>query len=267
MKAKRTIFRWRHLHFGKLSLFALLSVADLFMTWQLVQGSDGQVYESNPIANAWLASFGWVGLSIYKILAMVLVAGSALYISFHRPKAGGRILLFACGTTAVVVGYSCLLSIRDNHLNQLRPNDPWEAEQKSLMLDREMQRQKSYHALLSRLSNDLIDRRCSLNEAVEQLAPTAKAKNDQSLSILRRNYPSRSDAECLAIHVAYHALVTVSHDWSLMVYLADLFETDYRLAYGRTVHFDLTSLAPGRETAHHQGPNRDPRLEATVLLT
>src|SRR5262249_31133837 len=106
---------WKNLHLGKLSLFAILSVADLFMTWQLVQGNEGHVYESNPVADAWLSYFGWVGLSVYKALAMLLVAGSALYVSLHRPRVGGRILVFACSATAAVVFYSCYLAFRDDH--------------------------------------------------------------------------------------------------------------------------------------------------------
>jgi hypothetical protein len=60
-------------HAGKISFFILLSVCDLFLTHRLVQGSAGLVSEGNPIAHAWLACFGWLGLACFKSMIVVLV--------------------------------------------------------------------------------------------------------------------------------------------------------------------------------------------------
>lgn len=100
----------QRIHSGKLLLFGLLSLADLILTMHLLQRPGGQVYESNPIANAWITSFGLVGLALYKSLMVVTVAGLCLVISRYRPAAAGRILRLGCVATGTVVLYSCLLS-------------------------------------------------------------------------------------------------------------------------------------------------------------
>jgi hypothetical protein len=96
-------------HCGKLCLYLLLSLADLLLTRQLVGGSPTEVYESNPIANAWLHAYGWAGLAAYKALAVLVVIGLVTLIFLHRPKLSGRVLQFACMATGSVVVYSCLL--------------------------------------------------------------------------------------------------------------------------------------------------------------
>jgi hypothetical protein len=97
-------------HPGKLLAFVLLSLADLFLTWLLVSGSDGEVYESNPVAGFCLNLFGWLGLGVYKFLSVTLVSTLVLIISRSRPRAGGRILVFACVSLTAVVLYSCFLA-------------------------------------------------------------------------------------------------------------------------------------------------------------
>jgi hypothetical protein len=97
------------LHFYKLVLFAFLSLADLILTWQLLQLSGGRIYESNPIANIFLTNFGWLGLVIFKLEIVVLVEFLAVLISRYRPAIGGRILAFGCLTLTAVVLYSSSL--------------------------------------------------------------------------------------------------------------------------------------------------------------
>lgn len=96
-------------HPRKLALFAFLSLADLGLTLELIRRSNGRVYESNPIADAWLASYGSSGLALFKILAVLIVAVSAVLVSRHRPRVGARLLSLACGATGLVVAYSVLL--------------------------------------------------------------------------------------------------------------------------------------------------------------
>ncbi len=97
------------LHLRKLILFKALSLADLVLTWHLLQHGKGNVYESNPIANAWLSWYGWIGLVIFKLVAVFFVACLCVVISFYRPRAGGRVLIFACSILAMVILYSCSL--------------------------------------------------------------------------------------------------------------------------------------------------------------
>jgi hypothetical protein len=97
-------------HPGKLVLFVILSFIDLYLTWRLVSLSGGCVYESNPIANWWLKSLGWLGLGIFKFSTMSMVATLTVIISRYRPRIGGLVLTFGCTTLSAVVLYSCLLS-------------------------------------------------------------------------------------------------------------------------------------------------------------
>src|SRR5262249_41553021 len=53
-------------HCRKLLLFLLLSLTDLWLTWFLVQRSDGAVYEGNPVAAWWLSRYGLPGLALFK---------------------------------------------------------------------------------------------------------------------------------------------------------------------------------------------------------
>lgn len=240
---------WNKLHVSKLSIFAALSVADLFMTWTLVHGSDGRVYESNPFAGAWLASYGWVGLTVYKGLAMLLVGFSAVYVSLHRPRTGGRILTFACAATAAVVLYSCYLSYAGSPPDPIQPHELFQAEQKSQILDREKDRQTAYRQFLSRLADDLAGGRCTLGEAADELARSAKGRDGQWLDILRRHYPGRTDPECLAIHIGFHTLSNVAVNTDERDRLAAQFEADYRSRFGREVDFDRVCRNGGQESA------------------
>ena len=240
MKNKQTRLGWHAIHPGKLTIFALLSVADLFMTWQLVQASDGKVYESNPVANAWLTSFGWAGLTVFKVLAMLLVALSAVYVSMYRPRTGGRILIFACAATAFVVGYSCYLSFGAEPITAAE-NDTFLVEQKGRLLDKEMVRQKAYQALLTQLGNDLVTHRLTLRQAVDRLAQTDKARSPQWLAMLHRTYPGRSDAECLALHLIGHALLTLNLDPTVRDRLTSQLEAEYQTTYESEVILDLAA--------------------------
>src|SRR5260370_32741160 len=95
------------LHPGKLLLFTSLSAADLCITSSLLQHGGGAFYEGNPIANAWLNSYGWAGLIVFKAIAMSIVIGTCAFISLSRPRTGGLVLVFACTIVAAVVLYSC----------------------------------------------------------------------------------------------------------------------------------------------------------------
>src|SRR5437660_12382327 len=109
-------------HPVRLSLFVLLSVADLCLTYALILHGDGEVYESNPIAEAWLSSYGWTGLALYKLAIILIVATLAAVISLSRPRTGGHVLSFACMAVAGVVCYSVYLGFSpDLHPNYTAP--------------------------------------------------------------------------------------------------------------------------------------------------
>jgi hypothetical protein len=208
------------------------------MTWYLVQGSGGHVYESNPVAGAWLESFGWAGLMVFKGLAILLVGGSALYISYHRPRVAGRVLVFACAVTAGVVLYSCYLSFLSARSVSVETSAGALADLQSLRLDREMHKQRAYQALVARLANDLAAGRRSLTDAVGELAATDKIQDGPWMRVLRRTYPGRSDAECLAIHLGCHALTRTGREADRRGALAARMEGEFRTAFGTEFRFN-----------------------------
>jgi hypothetical protein len=97
---------------GRLALFALLSVADLLLTWVLLRHTDGMVYESNPIANALLTQYGWAGMVIFKFTDVLLVASIALLLCYFQPRAARRVLSMACGIVGSVTLYSVYLVVQ-----------------------------------------------------------------------------------------------------------------------------------------------------------
>ena len=101
----------RTLPFAGLVIFLVLSLIDLSLTWFLLSNSGGRVYESNPIADAWLASYGWAGLVIYKVAGLILVASVILFVSYRQPQTGRRLLAFAICALTVVAFYSYYLLV------------------------------------------------------------------------------------------------------------------------------------------------------------
>jgi hypothetical protein len=100
------------LPYFRMLLFVALSFADLYLTRELLVRGHGQVYESNPIAEAWLSRYGLDGLVFFKMGALSVVAGVAVFLSTYRPRAGRWLLNFACLIVGSVALYSCLLMSR-----------------------------------------------------------------------------------------------------------------------------------------------------------
>ena len=99
------------LPWGSLLLFAVLSLVDLSFTFILLSYSGGKIYESNPFADAWLATYGWAGLIVYKVMGLLLVAVVASFISLRQPQTGKRLLTFAILALAAVTLYSYYLFV------------------------------------------------------------------------------------------------------------------------------------------------------------
>ena len=73
-----------------LLVFSILSVADLSLTWVLIEYSGGRVRESNPVAHAWLEAFGWHGLVWFKAITMLVVAMVVLVLRRIPAPHGAR---------------------------------------------------------------------------------------------------------------------------------------------------------------------------------
>jgi hypothetical protein len=89
-----------------LVLFCILSFADLGLTWVLIQHGGGRVRESNPVAGAWLAGYGWHGLAWFKFATILVFATVALVLVRYRPRTGLLLVMFACLAVGWVVLYS-----------------------------------------------------------------------------------------------------------------------------------------------------------------
>jgi len=99
----------RTLPWRRISTFGLLSVGDLALTWVLLHLGAATIYESNPIAAAWLHAYGWAGLAFFKGTCVSLVAILALMLALRIPRAAGRVLTFACLAVGAVNLYSVAL--------------------------------------------------------------------------------------------------------------------------------------------------------------
>jgi hypothetical protein len=89
--------------------FLALSLADLYLTWKLMHQGGERIRESNPFAAAWLAQYGWWGMTVFKLGAVAVVAGLVTIIARRRPRTAEGILIFACGVLSTVVVHSIFL--------------------------------------------------------------------------------------------------------------------------------------------------------------
>jgi hypothetical protein len=194
------------LHYRKLLAYGILSVLDLLLTWRLVQASGGQIYESNPVASAWLSSYGWQGLILFKASMVFLIGVVVVLISLHRPDYGGRILIFACSVTAAVILYSFYLSQFVNASDANRGEDTADLEDFRTRHQLECRRHEfEYLALVDRLSDDLSCNRTTLLCAVNELAFWKYGKQPRALQTEAR-YAALGDRERLALALLDHMI-------------------------------------------------------------
>jgi hypothetical protein len=94
---------------GKFLTFTVLSFADLVLTWALLQLSGGNIYETNPIANAWLTQYGWMGLILFKSLTVLLFTTTCVLVFHYRPRKAALVINTGCLIVGTVVLYSLFL--------------------------------------------------------------------------------------------------------------------------------------------------------------
>jgi hypothetical protein len=235
-----------------LALFGLLSVADLLLTWGLLQSADGQVYEGNPVARWWLAHYGWPGLTTFKIGTALLGGGLCGIIFIYRPSMGRKILLFACATLAVVVLYSSSLAGYLKVPCKGSARDPLRlAKEKEDRLDQELSHFHAYLTLKPQVSAALIAQRLSLTEALKIIAGSDVAKNAWHLRALRMYYPGRPDMECLAANLVEYTVSTLDDYPSLAEQVARRLEAEYRACFGGPVPYKTAGNAASAKARTH----------------
>jgi hypothetical protein len=210
----------------------LLSLLDLFLTWRLLQGNDGQVYESNPIASWWLDRYDWIGLVAFKGMTVLLAVGLIAVVARYRPHTGGWALTFACAAAGVVVLYSSLLAASlEAFPTDGQEDEEWMAE--SHWLEQQLDRGRSYIALQMQLTDAVLAQRCTFREAVDQLMQSAQSLDPAWLRRRRAHFPGYSDEECVAITFLNGALCSLRDDPSAEERVARRLEADFESWCGR----------------------------------
>jgi hypothetical protein len=193
-------------HPRKLSLFAVLSLADLALTCFLLGRPGGGAYEWNPVASWWLVRFGWAGLAGFKLGIILLIAILILAVSRNRPRAAERLLAFGCAALLAVIVYSGSLvrgvQAEATQFEQLLG--------KTQELDRDLTGRIEFSFLLQRVRSELTDRRCTLAEAVEILADSEYVRNGSWSRVLGPHFPGRTTEERLAAQLVHYILILAS---------------------------------------------------------
>jgi hypothetical protein len=240
-------------HPGKYLLFALLSLADLVMTWALIRHGRGQFYESNPVAAWCLRCHGWTGLAGFKAVAVLLCVALTAAIALRRPRAAGGVLALACAVTAGVVLYACYLRLAcAAPLTRLRT-----AEEHSARIDAGMAHIPGYRRSLTRLAGELSCGRRTLAEAVARLEPAARAIPGL-LSSLRTADGGRSARESLAVSLMCWSVLRAKAEPHSARQLARRLDADFQSAFGgpppRRFGALLASLEAPRPARGAAGP-------------
>jgi hypothetical protein len=220
-------------HPGKQLLFALLSVADLSLTWWLLNHSDGYVGEGNPVARWWLERHGWLGLAGFKAAGVLLVAALAAVISRRRPRAGGRVLALGCAALAGVVLFSASLCGRMPELVAAwRAEDERELAEFNRQTREEFRRREAYQALVREVDEGLASGAYTLREAVGRVGSSEGGRDPVRLRRLRHLHPGRPAPECLAASLILYAVSSRATDPAAARRLARRLEREFRSTFG-----------------------------------
>jgi hypothetical protein len=169
------------------------------MTLHLLKASAGQVYESNPVAHWWLIRWGWAGLVAFKLVAVLLVLLAAWVVARYRPRAAANVLSFACGVTALVLGYSGSLLARGHvHASTQGFRDVNALRAEARVLEAKLRQLHEYEHFLDRLADEVRAGHASMDEAVTRLAASEWARQPVWWSPSEGGLRNRSDPQWLA---------------------------------------------------------------------
>jgi hypothetical protein len=222
----------RNVPTGRLVLFILLNLVDLILTLQLLHQSDGQVYESNPIASWWLNRSGWLGLTAFKLVAILVVVLLLLIIVRVRPRVGSLVLSFGCTLLLAVVAYSTSLAAGlEVGASQPEWNYLRALEADNRALDGEQAEMAAYDQLQRQVAGDLLAHSQSLTDAVKRLRATAHGHSERWLRGLRSHFVGLSDEECVAANLVEVTLRFVANDQSVEQRLYQDFMATYGIPW------------------------------------
>ena len=96
----------RRVYLAALVAFAALSATDFAQTYALIHAGGGSVYESNPVADAWLERYGWMELAAFKAGAVLALVGSVALLVGRSRRAAVGVAGFGCAALLAVTLYS-----------------------------------------------------------------------------------------------------------------------------------------------------------------
>jgi hypothetical protein len=211
-------------------MFALLSLADLALSWWLLGLPGEQVHEGNLAARWWLDHYGWPGLCAFKAALVVLFGGLAAVISRHCPRTGGRVLGAGCAVLVLVVAYSVALGVglyRSPEAQELS-----RALQSAGAFKEKIRTIEAYRPVLAEVCERLVAGRCSLADAVDRLAATEQGGNLLRTWASSGPGPGRPPRESLAASVIVHVVRSVENDPQAAWRAALRLEREFELTYG-----------------------------------
>jgi hypothetical protein len=215
------------------TLFVLLSVADLGLTWWLLTRAGDSVYESNPLAAWWLANAGWLGLAAFKVGLVLLVLGLVALLGRLRPQVGSSVLSFGCAILALVVCYSSVLAFQVDARESAALLESERAMEEANRSYSEAARQHlAYSLFREQLGEEVLAGHYTLEQACNRLATSERLKDTAWLHALP-GFEHCSTRECLARQLLAVIRVVASRAGNpdatriLLQHLAVEFETTF----------------------------------------
>jgi hypothetical protein len=240
-------------------LFALLSLADLTLTWWLLGHSGGAVYEANPVARWWLTHCGWAGFVCFKVAVVLLVLALAVLIARSRPRAAGRLLGLGCLSLSLVVLYSASLCRAAARTPEERAAEVTQETEKALAAAnretlQEIHKLQARSALRARLCADLLAGRCSLREGVARVVALEQAPTTTWQKGLAARFPDLAPEARVAVWLIEKALDTQENAPEQARHSALRLAQEFQHTYGQPLPAASRAVLPGAESAEEAGP-------------
>jgi hypothetical protein len=181
--------------------FLLLQAADFVFTWLLLSGvRRGDVYESNPVAQAILDRGGWAGLAAFKLAITGVALAAGLAVAQRRPSAGLRLLVVLCLMMVGVNVYSgTLLAAPDQNARAEK-----QALARHVDLHQRMDLNREFVNLRDVLCDDLLDGRTDTEQATERLREHVHQFAPQLRLPAAGRLPDPTRNDELAAYLAFH---------------------------------------------------------------
>jgi hypothetical protein len=249
----------KHGRYWLIGVFFALSLADLYLTWQLFETEGASARETNPLANWVLAEFGWDGLAYFKLGTVIFVGLVTAVVYSFRPRTGVRLLTGNCAILGAVVVYSTALLCFPGIVSAESAALEDVIAARSRAIDEALGRSKERLANKVDLAQKMLRRQISLADAVERIL-AVEEDGSIRLQTLRENHPDLSERQCVAINFMEYTLVQVRHDrekvQQLKLELASLYESTFGTpvpARWWTVDEGIFQLADARPQSHPRG--------------